>query len=67
VQQREQRLIELLLRHDCAPLDSKKILEIGCGSGDHLRDFVKWGARPENVTGVELLSDRVAEAVCLLP
>ena len=67
VQQREQRYLELLLRHGCAPLDSKKILEIGCGTGDNLRDFVKWGARPENVTGVDLLSDRVAEAVHRCP
>jgi ubiquinone/menaquinone biosynthesis C-methylase UbiE len=48
-------------------LAGKKILEIGCGNGDLLRDFINWGARPENVLGVELLSDRVAEATRLAP
>lgn len=32
-----------------------------------LRDFIKWGARPENVTGIDLLSDRVIRARRLCP
>ena len=32
-----------------------------------LRDFVKWGARPEYLFGVDLLADRVAEAIKLCP
>lgn len=43
------------------------ILEVGCGSGDLLRDFIKWGARPENITGIELLPERVADAAHLCP
>ena len=43
-------------------MDTKKILEVGCGTGHWLREFIKWGARPENITGVDLLPDRVAEA-----
>jgi SAM-dependent methyltransferase len=42
-------------------------LEIGCGAGDLLRDFVKWGARPENVTGIDLIEDRISEARHLCP
>jgi len=67
VHQRERRLLALLRRYDYENLESKQILEVGCGTGQWLRDFIKWGARPENVTGVELLSDRVAEAVHLCP
>jgi SAM-dependent methyltransferase len=62
MQQRERRLLALLRRHDCENLDSKKILEVGCGAGQWLCDFIKWGARPENVTGIELLADRVSKA-----
>lgn len=67
VQEREQRFLALLARHGCVSLDSKRILEVGCGSGDLLRDFIKWGARPENIVGIELLRERMAEAVELCP
>ena len=67
VQEREQRFLDLLSRYGCVSLDAKKILEVGCGSGDLLRDFIKWGGRPENIVGVELLPERVAEAVELCP
>jgi len=62
MQHRERRVLALLRRYDCENLGSKKILEIGCGAGEWLRDFVKWGARPENITGIDLLADRVAKA-----
>jgi ubiquinone/menaquinone biosynthesis C-methylase UbiE len=67
VQEREKRLLSLLCRHGCESLEKKKILEIGCGTGDLLRDFVKWGARPENIVGIDLLPERVAEAIHLCP
>jgi SAM-dependent methyltransferase len=67
VQQRERRLLALLSRCGFADLQSKKILEIGCGTGQWLRDFIKWGARPENVTGIDLLPDRVSKARELCP
>jgi ubiquinone/menaquinone biosynthesis C-methylase UbiE len=67
VQQRELRLLGLLRRHNYEDLESKKILEVGCGSGQWLRDFVKWGARPENVTGIDLLLERLSRARRLCP
>src|SRR5439155_3847323 len=67
VQERERRLLALLQRYGFAPLSSKRILEIGCGTGYWLREFIKWGARPENITGIDLLPDRIAEARGLCP
>ena len=67
VQERERRLLALLHRYGFAPLSSKRILEIGCGTGYWLREFIKWGSRPENVTGIDLLPDRIAEARSLCP
>jgi len=67
MQEREQRLLTLLKRNGLAPLHTKKILEIGCGTGYWLREFIKWGARPENITGLDLLVDRVTEARYLCP
>jgi ubiquinone/menaquinone biosynthesis C-methylase UbiE len=67
MQERERQLLTLLRRHGFALLEIYKILEIGCGTGYWLREFIKWGARPENITGVDLLSDRVTEAKKLCP
>jgi SAM-dependent methyltransferase len=56
------------LQHHCLPaLASKHMLEIGCGTGYWLREFIKWGARPENLVGIDLLADRVVEAKRLCP
>jgi ubiquinone/menaquinone biosynthesis C-methylase UbiE len=65
--ERERRLLALLRRHDCEDLAAKKILDVGCGTGQWLRDFIKWGARPENITGIDLLPDRVTRARRLCP
>ena len=62
IQERERQVLSLLRRSDFHNLQDKKILEIGCGKGHWLQDFVKWGARPENVSGVDLLPNRVEVA-----
>ena len=46
-------------------LDQRRILEIGCGSGFWLRQFIEWGAQPDNLTGVDLLQDRIDQALGL--
>jgi len=67
VQEIERRMLGALERHGLAPLEAKKILEIGCGNGHWLREFIKWGANPENLTGVDVLADRLAQARRLSP
>lgn len=62
VQERERRVLALLKERGFALLESKRILDVGCGRGGWLQDFVKWGARAENCVGVDLLRDRIAEA-----
>lgn len=59
-----ERVMMAMLRQVLAgrSLQSLRILEIGCGSGRNLIDFVNWGARPEHCVGNELLADRVAAA-----
>jgi ubiquinone/menaquinone biosynthesis C-methylase UbiE len=63
----ERRILARLKQIGFADLQSKSVLEIGCGRGYWLREFVKWGARPENVTGIDLLMDRVVQARELCP
>jgi ubiquinone/menaquinone biosynthesis C-methylase UbiE len=66
-QEIERRLLALLARYGFAPLNTQKILEVGCGTGYWLREFIKWGARPENIVGIDLLADRIGEAGRLCP
>ncbi len=62
-QERERAMVAMLRRLLAGrPLASLRILEIGCGSGRNLIDFINWGAKPEHCVGNELLADRVAAA-----
>jgi SAM-dependent methyltransferase len=49
---------------DLAPL---RITEVGCGSGGNLLELLRLGARPEHLTGLELLPERHAAARHALP
>lgn len=44
-----------------------KLVDVGCGYGGHLLDFLRFGFAPENLTGIELLPDRAAGARAKLP
>ena len=57
MQSRERQVINLLKSSGLAPLGDQKILEIGCETGYWLGEFIKWGARPENLTGIDLLTE----------
>jgi SAM-dependent methyltransferase len=67
VQERENRLLSMLSRCAVEPLEDRKIFEIGCGTGYWLREFLQWGALPENVFGIDLLPERVELARKLCP
>jgi SAM-dependent methyltransferase len=43
------------------------LLDVGCGSGTSLFQFVRLGFRPENMSGVDTSEDRIAAARMTLP
>ena len=67
-QQEKQRALVRWVRQ-CAiqPLASKRVLEVGCGSGNNLLDLMRLGFAPENLVGNELLPQRSEEARRMLP
>lgn len=60
--ERQQAFKALLSQHGLLPLTERKILDVGCGTGKVLASLLELGAQPENLYGVDLLPDRIAEA-----
>ena len=65
--QRYTALQALLRNHHLQDLSNLRILEIGCGSGGVLSEFIKLGASANNLFGIDLLPDRLRPAHSLIP
>ena len=63
----ENELIELLQRYRVNSLSNKRILDVGCGIAWLLRKFINYGARPENLSGIDLLPNAIEEAKRISP
>lgn len=56
------------LRHaGLTDFPSLKLVDVGCGSGSGLLRFLRWGFRPGNLMGIELMSARADEARSRMP
>ena len=66
-QQREKAITSLLVSNNVNNLADKTILDVGCGNGGTLREFIEYGAQPENCFGLDLLPDRIENAKKLSP
>lgn len=62
MQERERAVLALLARTGLLPLAEHRILDVGCGGGQWLQDLVRWGASPDRIAGLELLTDRLDQA-----
>lgn len=67
LQEKQRVMLQLLKSHGIEDLANLKILEIGCGNGYNLLEFLQFGALPENLVGNELLHDRFIAARHCLP
>lgn len=70
----ERRAVELLTARGWTNLSDKLVLDVGSGDGVigeseglHLHDFMRYGAQPENLYGVELQPEQVLRGHQLLP
>jgi SAM-dependent methyltransferase len=58
-QQRSRALLHVLTRQGLIPLAGKKILDVGCGSGEYLLDMESWGAHRKDLAGIDLIESEV--------
>jgi len=65
--ERQRVMLRFFARRGLVNFDATRLLEIGCGGGGNLLEFLRLGFRPENLAGIELLEDRVALANRVLP
>lgn len=67
VQERQRAMLKLFAWLGLRDLSTQRLTEVGCGSGGNLLELLRIGFRPEHLTGIELLPERVAQARHVLP
>jgi SAM-dependent methyltransferase len=67
IQQRQRAILAVLKKHCLPSFSNLQILEMGCGDGGVLREFLAFGVLPRNLYGVDLLSERLNCAHQSLP
>src|SRR5450755_854497 len=67
VQERQRATLRLLARVAPHDLSQLELLEVGCGSGGNLLELLRLGFDAGNLSGIELLEDRHAQARHALP
>ena len=66
-QSRERVVLALLREAGLLPLTGRRVLDVGCGDGAVLRDMLRYGAVADELSGVDLLPERVRRARELTP
>jgi SAM-dependent methyltransferase len=66
-QERQRAIAELFVSLGSRDLAGLRLLEVGCGTGCNLLEFIRFGFRPEHLQGIELLTERVERARSELP
>jgi SAM-dependent methyltransferase len=66
-QERQRAIANLFATIGWVDLSGVTLLEVGCGSGGNLLEFLRFGFRPEHLQGIDLLGHRVEQARRVLP
>jgi ubiquinone/menaquinone biosynthesis C-methylase UbiE len=67
VQEKERALIRWIRHSGMEPVETRSLLEVGCGTGDDLLLLIRLGFDPGKLVGSELLEERVRRARHRLP
>lgn len=60
--EREEEMAAMFRAEGLTTLAGLRILDVGCGRGDALRQMLEYGADPELLTGIDLLDENVKQA-----
>jgi len=66
-QERQRAMLRLFVQCGLTDLPNLRLLEVGCGDGGNLVDFLRCGFSPSHLAGIELLAERHALARERLP
>jgi ubiquinone/menaquinone biosynthesis C-methylase UbiE len=66
-QRREAAVLALLQRAGLRDLRPLRILDIGCGRGLGLADWMRWGAQAERLAGIDVVASFIGEAQSRAP
>jgi SAM-dependent methyltransferase len=66
-QERERKILELMKKYGHIRLQNANILEVGCEKGRLLLDLIRWGACPERLHGIDILTEHVLAARRICP
>jgi len=66
-QEKERAIISLIKWAGLEPLNEKKILEVGCGTGINIIQFIRLGFDPSKIVANELLEERLSILRTRLP
>lgn len=67
IHERQRAMLQLFARLGWHDLGTRRVLEVGCGSGGNLLELLRIGFAPSNLAGIELLPDRFSQAMQALP
>ena len=67
IQSRQRAVLEALRKHGFTQLSDSRILDMGCGDGRVLAEYLPVGASPKKLFGVDLLFERLVTAHDRLP
>lgn len=67
MQRRERALLACLAREGFSEPGARTLLDVGCGTGDDLRQMLRYGFASEHLVGVDVLPERLARARDLAP
>jgi SAM-dependent methyltransferase len=63
----QSEILRLFTRFQRTSLETERILDVGCGRAYWLRQMIQWGAKPENLFGIDLMSERLQDGEKLCP